>query len=73
MEKYQAPPNDEWGIDMNEAIDVFNMDVGEEFRVSKVNDQMGQSSTQPDNSQMYVHMTNNVIHIKILITKKDNP
>jgi len=29
VETHQLPPNDEWGIDMDEAIDIFNMDVGE--------------------------------------------
>ena len=36
METHQPPPNDEWGIDMDEAIDVFNIDVGAEFGVSEV-------------------------------------
>lgn len=71
LETHQPPPNDEWGVDMDEAVDIFNMDVGE-FGVDEPNDTLGQSSTWPKKSQTYVHMTDNVVHIKTLIAKKEN-
>lgn len=58
---------------MDECIDVFNMDVREEFGAKEVNDQVGESSTHQGKSQTYVHMTDNVVHIKTLIAEKDNP
>lgn len=44
METHQPTPNDEWGVDMDEVVDVFNMDVGE-FGVDESGDTLGQSST----------------------------
>lgn len=56
---------------MDEAIDVLNMDVGE-FGVDESDDTLGQSSTQPNKSQTYVHMTDNAVHIKTLMEEKEN-
>lgn len=58
---------------MDECFDVFNMDVGEAFGVSEVNEQVGEGSTHSGKSQTYVHMTDNAIHIKTIIANKDNP
>lgn len=73
VETHQPSPNEEWGIDMDECLDVFNMDIEEEFGVREVNDQVGESSTRPSKSQTYVHMTRNVVHIKTIVVDKDNP
>jgi len=54
-------------------LDVFNMDVGEEYEEGLANAQVGESSTHIRKSQAYVHMTENAIHIKTLVVKKDNP
>jgi len=48
---------EEWGIDMDECLNVFNMDVGEEYEERTTNDQAGKSSTHPGKNQTYVHMT----------------
>lgn len=58
---------------MDECLDVFNMDVGEEFGISEVNDQIGESSTCLGKSQTYLHLTDNTVHIKTIIADKDNP
>lgn len=73
VETHQPPVSDEWGVDMEEAVDVFNMDVGEAFGASESGNQTRLSSTRPDKSQTYVHMTNNAVHIKTLITEKEDP
>lgn len=57
---------------MEEVVDVFNMDVGE-LGVDESGDTLGQSSTQPNKGQTYMHMTDNVVHIKTLIAEKENP
>jgi len=36
----QLTPNNEWGVDMEEAMDIFNMDVGE-FDVDELGDTLG--------------------------------
>lgn len=48
------------------------MDVGE-FGVDESGDTLGQSSTQPNRDQTYVHMTDNAVRIKTLIAEKENP
>lgn len=58
---------------MEECLDVFNMDVGEEFGVREENDQIGESSTHLGKTQTYVHLANNGVHIKTIIVNKDNP
>ena len=73
METHQPPVNDEWGVDMEEAIDVFNMDVGDTFGASESGNQTRTSSTRIGKSQTYVHMTNNAVHIKTLIAEKEAP
>lgn len=40
VEMHQPPPNDEWGIDMDECIDIFNIDV-RELGVDEINNTMG--------------------------------
>jgi len=72
VETHQPPPNEEWGIDMDECLDMFNMDVGEEYE-GPVNAPARESSTRARKSQTYVHMTDNAIHIKTLVATKDNP
>lgn len=52
--RHQLSPNDDWGVDMDECLGVFNMDVGEEFGIDENNDQVGDSSTFPKKSQTYV-------------------
>lgn len=73
IETHQPSPNEEWGIDMDECLDVFNMDVGDEYEERSANAQAGESSTRIGKSQTYVHMTDNAIHIKTLVAEKDNP
>lgn len=73
VETHQPPVSDEWGVDMEEAVDVFNMDVGEAFGASESGNQTRLSSTRPGKSQTYVHMTNNAVHIKTLIVDKEAP
>lgn len=68
----QPTPNNEWGVDMEEAMNVFNMHMGE-FDVDESGDTLGQSSTQLNRGQTYVHMIENAIDIKTLIAKKENP
>ena len=58
---------------MDECLDVFNMDVGEEFRPRGASDQIGESSTRLGRSQTYVHMTENALCIKTIVADKDNP
>lgn len=58
---------------MEECLDVFNMDVGEEFGVREEKDQIGESSTCPGKTQTYVHLANNAVHIKTIIADKNNP
>lgn len=53
---------------MEKAIDVF-----EEFEVNESGNQTRLSSTRTDKSQTYVHMTDNEVHIKTLIAKKEDP
>lgn len=72
VETHQPTPKDEWGVDMDEDVDVFNMDV-REFRVDESSNTLRQSSTQPNRGQTYVHMINNAVHIKTLIAEKKNP
>lgn len=40
VETRQPTPNDEWAIEMEEVVDVFNMDVGE-FSVDEIGDTLG--------------------------------
>lgn len=47
VETHQPSPNEEWGIDMDKCLDVFNMDVGEEYEEKSANEQVGESSTYP--------------------------
>lgn len=58
---------------MEECLDVFNMDVGEEYEEMPVNAQVGGSFTRVGKSQTYVHMTDNAVHIKTRVADKDNP
>jgi len=73
VETHQPSPNHEWGVDMDERLDVFNMDVGEDFGAREANDQIRESSTRLGKSQTYVHMTDNAVYIKTLVVDKDNP
>lgn len=52
-------------------MDIFNMDVGEEYEERPINEQVGECSTRIGKSQTYVHMTDNAVHIKTLVV--DNP
>lgn len=58
---------------MEECLDVFNMDVGEEYEEMPVNAQVGKSSTRVGKSQTYMYMNDNAIRIKTLVADKDNP
>jgi len=58
---------------MEEYLDVFNMDVGEEFGAEEKNDHIGENSTRPGKTQTYVHLAKNAIHIKTIIGDKENP
>ena len=58
---------------MDECLDVFNMDVGDEYEEAPVDAPTGESSTHVGKSQTYVHMIDNAIHIKTLVATKDNP
>lgn len=57
---------------MEECLYVFNMDVEEEFGVREENEQIGESSTCPSKTHTYVHLANNAVNIKTIITDKDN-
>jgi len=58
---------------MEECLDVFNMNVGEEFEAKEKSDHHGESSTHPGKTQTYVHLVDNAIHIKTIIADKENP
>lgn len=49
------------------------MNMGEEFEDAKDDDQVGESSTWPEKSHTYVHMTKDVVHIKTVYIDKVNP
>jgi len=58
---------------MEECLDVFNMDVREEFGVKEKNNQIGESSNNLRKTYTYVHLPNNAINIKTIIGYKENP
>lgn len=50
IDTHQWQPNDEWCVDIEECLDIFNMDVKEEFGDVEADDQVGESSTRPKKS-----------------------
>lgn len=70
--KHQPRVDDDWDIDMKECLNVFQMDVGEEFEDGD-EEQVGESSTRAGKSQTYVKMKENLVHIKTMYIDKNNP
>jgi len=73
VETYQPTASNEWGVDVDECLDVFRIDVGDEFEDPDEDHLVRESSTRPGKSQTYVHMTHSAVHIKTIYTDKANP
>lgn len=57
---------------MDECLNIFNMDVKEDFKVREINDLIREISTLLGKIYTYVYMINNVVYINTLVANNEN-